>query len=107
MTSPLTVEDYRDYAKSNVGSWTDDDIQGAIDTETRSQSNKCRIEDPYPPDMLEALKRRVQRNLTLRGQPALTVQRIENGVSFTPTNDPEVRRLEGPYRKVFFGESSC
>jgi hypothetical protein len=99
MTLPLDVSGYRSYTDTSE---EDAVIESAIAVEASAQAKVCRIGDPYPPDLLEALKRRVMRNLSMRGQPAI-VLRTENGVSFTPTNDPEVRRLESPYRKLPIG----
>jgi hypothetical protein len=83
-------------------SWDDAQLQEAIDAETAAQTRRCRIPSPYPPDLRLALIRRVQRVLAMRTLP-FQQEVGEQGVTFTPTNDPEVRRLENPYRKVILG----
>ena len=80
-------------------SHSDEDVQGALDAEAAAQRRVCVVGAVYPPDLAEALKRRVQVNLNQRGQPAIVV--ADGGErSFTPTNDPVVRRLERPHRKL-------
>lgn len=96
----LTAQNVRDYAVEL--SHEDEVIQDAIDAETEAQARICRIADPMPADLLQALKRRVLRNLSLRNQPALVTSPDESP-SFLPSWDPEVRRLEKPYRKVLVG----
>lgn len=56
---------------------------------------------PYPVDLAEAVCRRVARNLALRGLPLAVLQSdAEGGALVTPGKDPEIRRLEGPYRRL-------
>lgn len=55
-----------------------------------------------PSDLAEALKRRVARNLAMRSLP-LGVQSDELGATRVGSVDPEVRRLEGPYRRLAVG----
>lgn len=99
----ITVDDVRYYDKSLTGH-TDDAIQGAINAETTAQAGKCRIPDPVPDDLDEALKRRVVCNLARRKLPLAMAQGDADGaVMRPPSNDPEVRRLEAPYRKLVMG----
>lgn len=99
----VTVDQVRDYDKSLTGH-TDATIQGAIDAETSAQAGKCRIADPVPADLDEALKRRVVRNLAMRKLPLAMAQGdADSGPIMLPGNDPEVRRLEAPYRKLVMG----
>jgi hypothetical protein len=99
--STLTVEDFRKYTTTSA---TDDEIQSAIDAETAAQTRVCRIPDPMPVDVLEALKRRVQRNLAMRALPLGSTPQGDAELSqVIPSRDPEVRRLEGPFRKLVFG----
>lgn len=103
-----TVDDVDDYLQSGSGdhSWTDDDMAGALATEEAAQRRVCRVKAVYPADLREALLRRVQRNLALRGN-ALAMFRGDSDAgdpqAFLPGNDPEVRRLERPHRKLMFG----
>jgi hypothetical protein len=59
----------------------------------------------YPADLLEALMRRVQRLLEMRSKPlGYQDTATEFGVASTRVGpDPEIRRLEQPYRKLVIG----
>lgn len=100
MSAP-DIDDVKDYLEEN--SWSDEQIQGALDAETAAQSRVCTIPDDMPADLAEALKRRVQRNLSMRGQPFIVTPDDNGNVSITPSRDPEVRRLEGPFRRLVMG----
>lgn len=76
------------------------EIQGAYDAEVHDQARRCRV-DPYNSALAAALVRRVKRSLAMGNLP-LGVTLDENAVRVGST-DPEVRRLEGPYRKVTIG----
>lgn len=85
-------------------SWSTAEIQSALDAEAAAQSRHCRIPDPVPADLEEALKRRVQCNLARRGLPLAVLQGdAEAGSLLPPGRDPEVRRLEGPWRRLVIG----
>ena len=75
-------------------------IQDVYDTEVADQARRCRVA-PYNSALAGALVRRVQRSLAMRNLP-LGVTLDENAVRVGST-DPEVRRLEAPYRKVVVG----
>jgi hypothetical protein len=76
-------------------------ITDALNAETESQANWCRIPVVYPVSLGQALKRRVARNLALRGIPLAVLQGdAESGSLTLPGSDPEVKRLERPYRKL-------
>lgn len=83
----------------------DADVQDALDAETAAQAARCRVDDPAPPDLDQALKRRVACNLARRGLPLAVLQGdAESGrTDFVPGRDPEVRRLEAPYRRLVMG----
>lgn len=85
-------------------SYTDDEVQDALDTERAAQFKLCRVPAAYPADLRGALHRRVQRNLAMRPL-ALAVRETQEGESaiIVPSNDPEVRRLERPWRRRAFG----
>jgi hypothetical protein len=97
-------------ATANTGlptvSWTTDDMAGALDAEQAAQRRVCRVDPSYPADLREALLRRVQRNLALRPN-ALAMFRGDadagDAQSPLPRYDPEVSRLERPYRKLPMG----
>lgn len=76
------------------------EISDAYDAEVADQARRCRV-DPYNSALAAALVRRVQRALAMRNLP-LGVSMDENAVRIGST-DPEVRRLEGPYRKLAVG----
>lgn len=103
----LTLAQVRSYLSESGEQWSDEELTGALAAEQFAQARACRI-DPYSPDLLESLKRRVARNLAMRVIPI----GIASGASFQTTGvgtkgfgnrDPEIRRLEGPYRKVPIG----
>lgn len=96
------VDDYRAYAGET--SATDAEIQQALDQEQAAQFGVCRVPATYPADLQGALMRRVQRALAIRHLP-LAVRESTDGESqiVVPGRDPEVRRLEAPYRKVTVG----
>lgn len=80
-------------------SWATGDIQSALDAESAAQRKVCYVPAEYPPDLREALKRRVVRNLAMRRVPLMTPigDGDVNVPTFGPGSDPEVRRLEKPY----------
>lgn len=84
-----------------AGSTSEAVIQDALDAETQAQMDVCRIPTVYPVTLGQALKRRVARNLALRGIPLAVLEGdAETGSLTLPGRDPEVRRLEGPYKKL-------
>lgn len=87
-------------------SWTDADLTAALAAETLAQMRVCRVPATYPPDLHEALLRRAARSLAMRRQ--LTAEpRGEGDVDLpavlSPYTDPEIRRLEKPYRRIQVG----
>lgn len=98
-----TAQNFRDYTDEDYGSWSDEDIEAAIATEAAAQRNVCRVGAAIPDDLWEAILRRVRVNLTRRAQPVLVTVDGDGTNSFLPVRDPEVRRLEGPYRKLVMG----
>jgi hypothetical protein len=80
---------------------SDTELQRALDTEAAAQRRVCNVPAVYPDDLREALKRRVARNLALRGLPVMVLQGdAETGSLVPPGRDPETRRLEAGYRKL-------
>lgn len=89
-------------------SYTDEQLEGALSAELSAQRKVVRVpKDPaaaWDPDLSEALKRRVARNLAMRGIPLAMFSGDPDGGSLIPPGrDPEVRRLEGPMRKMKLG----
>lgn len=83
-------------------SFDPDVIETFLASESAAQRSRCRIPAAYPPDLRMALLRRVQRAMAMKGI-VYDGQTGPDGDSYTPTNDPEIRRLEAPYRKVLLG----
>lgn len=82
-------------------SWTAPEIQSALEAEAAAQRARLRPSAVFGSDLREALLRRVQRNLAMRRLPLAVPQGdAESGSSFIPRTDPEIRRLEAPYRKL-------
>lgn len=94
------------YLGSAAASWTADQFEDAFAAERKSQARKCRVPaaaaTTWPDDLAEALFRRVHRNLAMRNLP-LSVQQVEGGGIRIGSSDSEIRRLEGPFRKVRVG----
>jgi hypothetical protein len=86
-------------------SWSDDDVSGALEAELAAQRRMCRVPAAYSADLREAVLRRVARNLAMRRLPLAVVRGDgEAGESnILPGADPEIRRLERPYRRVPVG----
>ena len=91
----------KNYLRDAATGWSDAEIQNALEAETANQAKACRIPATYPADLAEALKRRVRRNLAMRGIP-LGVQTSEVG-PVRIGRDPEIRRLEAGYPKLRVG----
>lgn len=94
----------------------DTEVGGALATELANQRKAVRAAAfgvdpeppadplPYPVDLAEAVCRRVARNLALRNIPLATLQAdSDGGPTVMPGKDPEIRRLEGPYRRLPIG----
>lgn len=97
-------------ATAGASTYTDAEVQSALDAETAAQSRVVRLPvdadpqnpSPYPKDLAEALFRRVHHNLVLRGLPLGLQASIADGAIQTNRvggTDAEVRRLELPFRK--------
>jgi hypothetical protein len=105
--TPPTAAEIDEYLGDDH-SWGVDEVQGAYEAELNAQADACRLpaDGSYPPALVEALGRRVAHNLALRALP-LGVQANVSDYSVATTRvggmDAEVRRLEGPYRKMLIG----
>lgn len=98
------VDDVARYLKAAAASWSQSELQDELDSEFEHQQAKCGVRAVYPTPLRKALLRRVQRALAMRALPLATQQGDADGGSFLlPGNDPEVRRLEAPYRKLVGG----
>ena len=105
--TPPTVEEIGDYLGDDH-SWGPDDVQSAYAAELGAQADVCRLpaDGAYPKVLRDALGRRVAHNLAVRELP-LGVQATISDMAVATRSvgglDPEVRRLEGPRRKVLLG----
>lgn len=87
----------------------DSEIVSALAAEAAAQAKRCRLPEDdhaWPPDLIEALHRRVAANLANRNLPlGIQAHLTEMAVSSSRVGglDREVRRLEAPYRKVPIG----
>lgn len=87
----------------------DGEIEEAIAAEVVQQQRAVRRSAfgagvAYPADLALALKRRVARSLALKGLPLAVLQSdSESGPLVLPGRDPEVRRLEAPYKRLVTG----
>lgn len=99
-----TASDVDDYMGGDANhSYTMDEIQAALKAEASAQRKRCNVGAVYPPDLAEALKRRVHRHLAMKGVVLPTDMMGDAGAGnsgYLPWNDPEIKRLESPYRKV-------
>ena len=100
-----TVADWQEYAGGVLEiAWSDDEIAQALAAESAAQRARVRPSAIYSDDVREALYRRVTCNLARRRLP-LGVQSGDSdaGPIVIPLRDPEVRRLEAPYRRMPIG----
>lgn len=99
-TGMLTATEIATYLGDT--SWSEQDLQDALDAEAAAQRAICVVPAEYPTDLREALKRRVARNLSMRRIPLAVLQGdAESGTpSVLPGNDPEIRRFEKPHLRV-------
>jgi len=95
---PVTLVEVKAYLGDVAAS--DADIADALEAEYAAQAARCRT-GIFTADLRQALKRRVQCNLSRRSLPlGMTQGDNDSGTaSYVPGRDPEVRRLEGPYYK--------
>lgn len=106
MVAKPGVPEIHDYMGSTSDTWTTDEIVSALAAESAAQAHRCRVpadDAEWPADLAEALCRRVLVNLSMRSKPlALESSISEVGVGFARVGgrDPEVSRLEAPYRRV-------
>lgn len=107
----VEVSAYLDAISGGVTSWSDGDIQQALDAEQGDQAARLKfpiVNDAltYTPALVEALCRRVAHNLAARSFPLgfqATVTDAAALSAYIPGSDAEVRRLEGPYRRMKVG----
>ena len=100
-----TLDDVKAYLASihvPAGTYTDAVLLDTIAVEQSLQARACYT--VAPPEMLQALSRRVYVNLAKRGQPLGVIEQDgDQRRIFTPTVDAEIRRLEKPHRRLVVG----
>jgi hypothetical protein len=99
------LDDVKTYLSGTMSdAFTDDALQGALDAEKDDQARRLRagVVVTDHPALVEALHRRVARNLALRALP-LGIATGEDSAIRVGFRDPEIRRLESPYRRVTVG----
>lgn len=97
-----TADEVKAYLDQNGLTYTEAKISSALKAETAAQDTVVKADRLERDDVAEALCRRVARNLAMRNLP-LGVQITDAGATALGSNDPEVRRLERPHRKVAVG----
>ena len=103
-TGMPTVDDVARYLGQSASSWDRGTLQDALDAERSDQRARCGERAQYPDALRQALLRRVARNLAMRRLPlAVNVGDADGGSLVLPGRDPEVRRLEAPYRRLVVG----
>jgi hypothetical protein len=100
--TPTLLDQVKTYLADSAISYTEASVEDALTAELAAQARVCRVGDPRPDDLLQALKRRVARNLTMRNL-TLGVMADDAGGIRIGSNDPEIRRFEAPFRKVISG----
>lgn len=99
-----SVTDLSDYLGTH--SATDEQLADVLDAEASAQRDVCRIPAAYTKSLRQAVLRRCARNLAMRRIPlAMFAGDADSGAGpqIIPGRDPEVRRFEGPYRKLKTG----
>lgn len=93
-------------AEEDLAAWSDEVIGDALAAETLNQARVCDVPAAIPDDLREALLRRTVLNLARRRHL------LDDGAAGDdavipppppPSRDPEVRRLEGPHRRLVMG----
>lgn len=99
-----TVDDVARYLGQNASSWSTADLTQCLAAERAAQRARVGERAVYPDDLREALFRRCARNLAMRRLPlAVNFGDADGGALILPGRDPEVRRLEAPYRRLVTG----
>lgn len=93
------VGDVSVYLGALSGTWSTAELTDALHAEAAAQRARCGERPVYPDDLRQALLRRTQRNLAMRRFPIAVDVGQDGGGSILPSRDPEVRRLEGPFRR--------
>lgn len=105
------IDDLKTYLSTTLAAKIGDTVlSGVLEVEIADQSARIRPVyrlagvdwDGAPPALREAVLRRCCRNLALRKLP-LSISESEAASIRVGGYDPEIRRLEGPYRRMTVG----
>ena len=98
------IEDVRTWIQVPVTIMENDQLQKVIDAETLLQARACTTGAELTPDLVQAIYRRVAREVAARGVPlGILGADSEYGPTRLSQFDAEIARLEGPSRKIVFG----
>lgn len=102
-----TVEEVRAWAGVNTASMPDAMLAPVLAAELAIQAQICWLDDvtgdddPYPPELRQAVYRRCARQIAARNLPLGLVDTSgETGATRLPNYDAEIQRLENPRRIV-------
>ena len=105
--SPPPVDDVRAWIKVPATLLTDEQLAQVVNAEALIQARLCRVPadpDALPPDLVQAIYRRVAREVAARGIPlGMLAADAEFGTARLGRFDAEIERLEGPNRKFIVG----
>jgi hypothetical protein len=96
-----TLDQIRAWIKVPATAIPDDQLQQVVDAEAGIQARLCRIPtDTYPPELCQALYRRVQRHIAAKAVALglVGLDQTEYGPVRVPGYDAEVNRLEASLR---------
>ncbi len=99
-----TLEEVRNRLSLPEGRISDEELEDTLAAEVELQASVCRIPvdevvDVFPAALRQAIFRRIARALAMKGLPIAVLRGdAETGSTILPSNDPEVRRLERPFR---------
>ena len=88
-------------ASSGLTGWDDTEVDAALAAERAAQGRACVVpsqDDGWPADLVEALRRRVVRNLAMRRSP-VGLQVSDMGAVRISGTDVEIARLEAGHRR--------
>ena len=102
--SPPPLEDVRGWIRVPATVLDDQQLQTVIDAESILQARLCTVSDPLTADLVQAIYRRVAREVAARGIPlGMLGADAEYGTARLGRWDAEIERLEGPNRRFTFG----
>lgn len=101
----MDVAAVRAYLRIPATALTDEDLSRMMSTATGDQADRCRVPEPYPPQLEQAFLRRVQREVAARNLPLgmVGLDAAEYGPQRLPFLDALVEEHERGYRKQVVG----